>query len=393
MKTIDEQSLLTAMKPPVSLIVQPNMLICHLTTEWHGQLPRQILDASVQWAMKADKSAFWRGPRRGVNKVESPRESVISMRKTGSIGIARNKSEELVFNNLPMWTIVDDGQLIRDEMHLMKLQQLGMTPSDESKLLAMREYILKLANATSSFASRLNYEPDTGHNLKIIGSVEFQKLGVVPQTVFLKARNADLNTRSSRLPSISSRRSVNSPRTPILSSSRLHKVSMTESSSTGAPFEDLRRRLATINGSTSSVGVVHTIPRDLRNASSPMTSSSTTSLLATPTPPTPERPESPTESIVSTTNSVSFRPSSRLHVGSTDGQKAAPAVGSSKTNAIGLLDAHSKMRPDGSPDESGRSSPMSMSTTLRGPRITRPPSLLAISTYGTYLTCWFSFRF
>ena len=50
--------------------------------------------------MKADKSTFWRGPRRGGNKVESPRESVISMRKTGSVGIAKNKSEELVFNNL-----------------------------------------------------------------------------------------------------------------------------------------------------------------------------------------------------------------------------------------------------------------------------------------------------
>lgn len=270
-------------------------------------------------------------------------------------------------------------------MHLTKLQQLGMTPSDENKLLAMREYILKLANATSSFASRLNYEPDTGHNLKIVGSVEFQKLGVVPQTVFLKARNADMNTRSSRLPSLPSRRSVNSPGTSIFSPSRLHKVSMTESSSTGAPFEDLRRRLATINGSTSSVSVAHNVPRDLRNTSSPMASSST-SLFTTPTPPTPDRPGSPSESIISTTNSVSFRPSSRLHVGSTDGQKAAPAVGSSKTNAIGLLDAHSKMRLDGSPEESGRSSPMSMSTTLRGPRITRPPSLLAISTYGTYLT-------
>ena len=278
-----------------------------------------------------------------------------------------------------MWTAVDDGQLIRDEIHLTKLQQLGMTPNDESKLLAMRDYILKLANATSSFASRLNYEPDTGHNLKVIGSVEFQKLGVVPQTVFLKARNTDLNTRSTRL--ISSRRSVASPRTPILSPSRFHKLSMGESGSTGAPFEDLRRRLATINGSTSPVNVTHNISRDSRNTSSPMASSSTTSLLAIPTPPIPERPESPTESIVSTTNSVSFRPSSRLHVGSTDGQKAAPAVGSSKTNAIGLLDSHSKMRLDGSPDESGRSSPMSVSTTLRGLRI-RP-----ISTYGGYLTC------
>src|SRR5271169_5122801 len=116
-----------------------------------------------------------------------------------------------------MWTLVDVDRLIRDEVHLTKLQQLGMTSSDESKLLAMREYILKLANATSSFASRLSYEPDTGHNLKIIGSVEFQKLGAVPQTVFLKARNTDLNARSPRPPSTLSRRSIasSSSRAPV----------------------------------------------------------------------------------------------------------------------------------------------------------------------------------
>lgn len=285
-------------------------------------------------------------------------------------------------------------------MQLTKLQQLGMTSSDENKLLAMREYILKLANATSSFASRLNYEPDTNYNLKVIGSVEFQKLGVVPQTVFLKARNTDTNIRSPRFPSMSSRRSIasSSSRTPILSPSRHHKLSMGESSSMGAPFEDLRRRLATINGSTSSLSLATSnAQRDLRNISSPMASSSTTSLLPISTPPIPDRPGSPTESIVSTANSVPFQPSSRLYVGSTDGQKAAPAVGSSKMNAIGVLDAHSKMRPEGSPDQfdqSGRSSPMSMSTTLRGPsRIPRPPSALAISTYGMYFDLFDFFFF
>jgi phosphoinositide-3-kinase regulatory subunit 4 len=37
----------------------------------------------------------------------------------------------------------------RDEAQFGKLQQLGMTSSDETKLMAMREYIFKLANATS----------------------------------------------------------------------------------------------------------------------------------------------------------------------------------------------------------------------------------------------------
>ncbi|KAF8958945.1 hypothetical protein BDZ97DRAFT_1839964 [Flammula alnicola] len=320
---IDEQSLLGAMKPP---------------------LPRQILDASVQWAMKAEKSTFWKGPRRATAKVESPRESVISMRKTGNNGIARNRSEELC---------------------------------------------LKLANATSSFASRLNSEPDTGMSLKVVGNIELQKLGVVPQTVFLKARHTDAGIRPSRIPSTSSRRSntTSTSRTPLLSPSRLNRMPNSDYNGSGAPFEDLRRRLATINASASSLSVSNT-PRDVRSALSPVASSSTTSLSAGPVPGTgpapglmPDRPPSPTESIVSTTNSVSLRPASRLQVGSTDGQKAAPAVGSSKTNATGLLEAHFKIRSEGSPDESGRSSPMSMSTTLRGPRALRNPSQLAISTY------------
>jgi len=269
----------------------------------------------------------------------------------------------------------------RDEAQLAKLQQMGMTQSDENKLFALRDYIVKLANATSSFASRLNYEPDTGKSLKVIGDIELQKLGIVPQTVFLKVRNSDMTgARRTGMLSVSSRR-LSSTRTPVLSpSSRFSRSSGGEysSGSIGAPFEDLRRRLATINGSASSLSA-HNTPRDTRNALSPIPNSSSVS--AVPIPSLPDRPPSPSESIVSTT-SVSLRPSSRLQVGSTDGQKAAPAVGSSKASAIGHLEAHYKIRSEGSTEESGRSSPMSMSQTLRFSRVARNPSSLAISTYG-----------
>ncbi|KAG6839756.1 hypothetical protein H0H87_012927, partial [Tephrocybe sp. NHM501043] len=145
----------------------------------------------------------------------------------------------------------------------------------------------------------------------------------------------------------------------------------------GMPFEDLRRSLTTINRSVSSVGLG---PPPSRGNLSPVAPSiSSTSHHISGLPATLERPSSPTESILSTANSQTFRPTSRLHIGSTDGQKAAPAVGSSRANATGLLDAHSKIRTEESPDLSGRSSPMSMSTTLR-PRI-QTPSLLPISTY------------
>lgn len=41
----------------------------------------------------------------------------------------------------------------RDEAQLAKLYNLGMSSSDEAKLLAMRDYILKLANAMSRSVS------------------------------------------------------------------------------------------------------------------------------------------------------------------------------------------------------------------------------------------------
>jgi phosphoinositide-3-kinase regulatory subunit 4 len=282
----------------------------------------------------------------------------------------------------------------RDETQLTKLQQLGMTPAEEVKLVAMREYMLKLATNISrfvwiskslpilmsnarrepSFSSRLSLEAETERNLKTTGDLELQKLGVVPQTVFLKARTSDFTPRSSRLFSPPSRWSTidMNARAPVLSPVRGQRMSSGDQGSTGAPFEDLRRRLAAINGSTSSLSQTHS-HQDPRTAAVTLANTSVGSA-------GPDRPSSPTESIVSTSNSLTFHATQRLQVGSTDGQKAAPAIGSSKTNATGLLEATSKMRPD-SPEPSGRSSPVSVA---RGQR-QRVPSALPISTYGWFL--------
>ena len=287
-----------------------------------------------------------------------------------------------------------------------------MTPAEESKLLAMRDYILKLANATSryansaliaqdtelrcnSFASRLNHEPEVGKNLKLIGDIELQKLGVVPVTVFLKTRSSEFTPRSSRLQS--SRRSTydstgrTSLHSPSWAMNRISGVSADHNSAgtgPGTPFEDLRRRLATINGSTSSIAASQPQPRGVStNIISPAPASTsshrdTISGLPVLSAAMLDRPGSPAESVLSTANSANFRPMSMLQVGG-DGQKAAPAVGQSKTNATGLLEAHSKLRSmEDSPDISGRSSPISMSGTLRGNYRQRVPSVLPISTYG-----------
>lgn len=203
------------------------------------------------------------------------------------------------------------------------------------------------------------------------------------------------------------------PNSPLLNrmfSDQMSSMSNTSlPTATGAPFEDLRRRLATINGSASSLNLAQTTPRSTLSPILPPHSSALASGAISPSETeTLElgRPASPTESVVSTSNtnnSTSFRPLSRMQIGaggsvnaeSSGSQKAAPAIGSSKTNALGLLDTHThahhqwhlRSDMDSSPERSGRTTPMSMSQTIRAPPLNRPrvSSMLPISTYGGWI--------
>ena len=214
-----------------------------------------------------------------------------------------------------------------------------------------------------------------------------QKLGLVPQTVFLRHRGSE-GSRSQH----SSRRMSSlgyTGRSPVPGTPRSHRApSVDIGPSSGAPFEDLRRRLATINGSANSLTMPPPpgVSRDSRPTPSMSSQLNKVPIMSPDVAIIQQRPGSPTESVLSTTGSAVLRTTARgLHMGSFD-QKAAPAVGSSKTNATGLLEAASKMRSEGSPERSGRSSPTSVSGggTLRGvpPHRPRALSLLPISSYG-----------
>ncbi|KAH9994556.1 ARM repeat-containing protein [Russula compacta] len=330
---VDEFSLFTALKPP---------------------LDRQVFDAALQWAMKADKTHFWKGYKKAT-KLESPHDSVATIKKPAT---TRIKTDE-------------------DEAHLAKLRQLGMTSIEEMKLVSMRDYILKLANTISSYSLRQRIDEESDI-LKTTAHVELQKLKVVPQTVFLKSRTADLTSRTPRLLPTSRHYTLEHPRSPRTDTSRLSRPSSIDYGFSGGPFEDLRRRLTAINGSGVS------LPSSLPHRSSSVSVSSPSQ----PTGPTlddlPEvsdRPGSPTDSVMSGPNPPLFRPVHRLHVGSGDGQKAAPAIGSSKANAIGHLEATSKMLHEGSSEHSGRTSPVSAAGTVLGQNWRRPTSLAPISTY------------
>ena len=224
-----------------------------------------------------------------------------------------------------------------------------------------------------SFASRIRLEPDYEKIIRTTGDVELQKLSVVPQTVFLKSRSTTDRSRSSRR---------SSEMLTQLGTPRMSRAASVDPTPNTPALDELRRRLAAINNSGSSLNLAAAAREraGLAAAQSPSLPGPATSGLAPP--PAHDRPSSPTDSVISTTNSSVLRVPHRLQVGSTDGQKAAPAVGSSNTNAVGVLEAPSRMRSDCSPERSGRSSPTSTAAATRQTVRSRVTSLQPISTYG-----------
>jgi phosphoinositide-3-kinase, regulatory subunit 4 len=225
----------------------------------------------------------------------------------------------------------------------------------------------------SSFLNRSILETDVDKDLKSTGDIELAKLGVVPQTVFLKVKPSDSSSRPMRQQPLKSPNDGGGHETSLISPPHFQTAELSHV----APFEDLRRRLASINSSSSSVGLSFGI-RDDRNFHH-------TSAVASPPPRIltvmEDRPPSPTDSVLSATNSSSFRPLSRMQIGSVDSQKAAPYVGSSKTSVTGLLESHSKLQQmDTLSERTGRMSPFPVSQTIR-PGV-RNQTFDAISSYG-----------
>lgn len=96
--------------------------------------------------MRARDTVFWDPEIYHGPKIKAAKDAADGQKDKPSRG-KTSLSEEY---GLPTLTHVSVGSntLHRDDAELSRLQQLGMVPGDEAKILHLREYILKLAAAT-----------------------------------------------------------------------------------------------------------------------------------------------------------------------------------------------------------------------------------------------------
>lgn len=122
-------------------------------------LSRAVLDMSINWAIKSDRGIFWKAVHqlRTFSLNSGTFVPTISSKESGQHALQRiSKNEE-------------------DEQWLSKLRNIGMSQDDEAKLLALREYIWRLAPSKA--------REGTTHPSYLNNVINLRSFNITPQTV------------------------------------------------------------------------------------------------------------------------------------------------------------------------------------------------------------------
>ena len=136
-------------------------------------LPRPILDMAVIWATKVQSGLFWKpAQQQGSFSLGFPAQPVPTI---SSKDIRPNALSRVTKNE-------EDDQWIR------RLRNIGMTVDDDFKLLALREYIWRIA----SKGAMQDVDMETSPFNKIF---PLKNLNVTPQTIFFETRPKNPTSR------------------------------------------------------------------------------------------------------------------------------------------------------------------------------------------------------
>lgn len=142
-------------------------------------MSRSIYEMVSLWASKTDKGIFWKSASRDAFSLPEPSSHRSRVVRSVNLSMSSQPKNE------------------EDEQWLSRLRNLGMTPEDEFKILALRDYIHRV-----SLRQLRDVEKESALPLGEI--ISLSQHGVTPQTVFFdknlneKPRNASLERNTSR---------------------------------------------------------------------------------------------------------------------------------------------------------------------------------------------------
>ena len=137
-------------------------------------LPRPVLEIAVSWALKVEGGLFWKP---------------VQQQKTFSFGSSEHALPTISSKDLKHTTLSKIAKNNEDEQWIKRLRNIGMNLDDDFKLVALREYIWRIAHKQSKAG------PD-GAASQLNSILLLKEMNVTPQTVFFETqKRRDMSRR------------------------------------------------------------------------------------------------------------------------------------------------------------------------------------------------------
>ena len=127
-------------------------------------LPRPILEMAVTWALKAEGGLFWKP---------------VQQNTTFSFGSPEQALPTISSKDLRPDALSRIPKSNEDEQWMKRLRNIGMSTDDDFKLLALREYIWRIAHKQSNAVS--DNAPSHLNNILLL-----KEMNVTPRTIFFE---------------------------------------------------------------------------------------------------------------------------------------------------------------------------------------------------------------
>jgi phosphoinositide-3-kinase regulatory subunit 4 len=131
-------------------------------------LPRSVFDLALTWATKVDRGLFWKP---------------VNQQRTFAFGCTNQTIPTASAKDAGHGTLSKLHKNDEDEQWLAKLRNMGMNPDDELKLLALREYVWRMAHSKSRDLSGQ-------HPAYLNNVINLRSLRITPQTVMFDDQKA-----------------------------------------------------------------------------------------------------------------------------------------------------------------------------------------------------------
>lgn len=214
-------------------------------------LPRHVLDMAASWASSAQGGLFWKP---------------VQQMRTFSFGSPDQTIPTISSKDLRPNALSNIQKNEEDEKWLGRLRNTGMVAEDEFKLLALREYIWRMASRRPKEGA--GNAPSPLNNIVIL-----KEISVTPQTIFFEGHKKRSNAR--RRASLSEFRSSG---TRKLSPTMPHTIADALLDASSTVDDSLtQRKISYINARKDRIQSVQPLPSDTRqdvaDISSPLYSS------------------------------------------------------------------------------------------------------------------------